>query len=271
MLAQGKRALLVGISTYDKKYEWSEINGTNDIDLVKSVLKGFSIVELRNEKATFNSICSELDRLAQNSRKGDLVYIHFSGHGQPVEDKDGDEEDGWDESFIPYDAGAYFQKGKYEGECHLLDDLLHVKLEKVRQKVGESGMVYVVMDACHAGQGFRGEIEDDSDAPERGSYVGFSESKIYRPRLARSQHYKLDARPGKSHIVMLEACRPEQLNREISVDGKYYGPLSYSIYKVLKDKRLSKDTSWCSQVLETFPKVIPSMSSQKMVIESSIK
>ena len=51
---------------------------------------------------------------------GDIVYLHFSTHGQPFEDLSGDEDDGWDESIVPVDAPIEYSKGKYEGENHLI-------------------------------------------------------------------------------------------------------------------------------------------------------
>ena len=119
------RALLIGISQYSPNYEWPAISGTNDIDLIKGILKDFSIKELRNDQATCENIKKELERLVQQSKPADIVYVHFSGHGQPVEDYDGDEADGWDEAFVPYDAGDKYVAGVYEGDKHLLDDTLN--------------------------------------------------------------------------------------------------------------------------------------------------
>ena len=140
-------ALLIGISKYSPKYNWNAISGTNDVDLIKGMLKGFSIRELRNEKATYNKIAKEFERLIQQSQPADNVYIHFSGHGQPVEDYDGDETDGWDEAFVPYDAGDKYIAGVYEGGKHFLDDTLNGYLERLRTKLGPSGNIYVVIDA----------------------------------------------------------------------------------------------------------------------------
>ena len=111
--AQKKRALLVGLSEYASNTGWNKIHGTNDIDLIKTKLIGYSIKELRNSSATYDNIISELNHLEKESQKGDTIYIHLSGHGQPVEDYDSDEPDGWDESFIPYDAHMIYDKLKY--------------------------------------------------------------------------------------------------------------------------------------------------------------
>ena len=53
--AQNKRALLVGISQYGNNTGWKNIHGANDVDLMKSVLNGFSIRELKNANATGSS------------------------------------------------------------------------------------------------------------------------------------------------------------------------------------------------------------------------
>ena len=41
--AQNKRALLIGLSKYGVNTGWNNIHGTNDIDLIKTKLIGFSI------------------------------------------------------------------------------------------------------------------------------------------------------------------------------------------------------------------------------------
>ena len=262
-------ALLIGISQYSPKYNWNTISGTNDIDLIKGVLNGFSIRDLRNEKAIYSNIVKEFERLIQQSKPGDNVYIHFSGHGQPVEDYDGDEADGWDEAFVPYDAGEKYVAGVYEGDKHFVDDTLNRFLERLRLKLGPSGNVYVVIDACHAGEQYRGE-EDDDEAPTRGSIYGISKNqKRFVAKLNNVKHYPIEAESKKANIVMMEACRSYQVNREIKRDEKFYGPLSYSIYLVLKDKPIQSDSKWFRSIEETFNKIRPAGSSQRMVIEST--
>ena len=264
------RALLIGISEYSPQYHWNSISGTNDIDLIKSVLKDFSIKELRNKNATYANITKEFERLIAQSNPNDVVYIHFSGHGQPVEDYDGDEKDGWDEAFVPYDAGEKYVAGVYEGDKHLIDDTLNGYLERLRIKLGPSGFLYVVIDACHAGEEYRGE-EDDEEAPSRGSIVGISKnSKYFVAQLNNVKHYPIVPESTKSNIVMMEACRSYQVNREIKRDEKFYGPLSYSVYLVLKETPMQSNSKWFLNVEKTFNQQKPATSSQRMVIESTM-
>jgi hypothetical protein len=264
------RALLIGISEYSPKYHWNTISGTNDIDLIKNVLKDFSVKELRNTNATYANITKELERLIAQSNPNDVVYIHFSGHGQPVEDYDGDESDGWDEAFVPYDAGEKYTSGVYEGGKHFLDDTLNGYLERLRKKLGPSGIIYVVIDACHAGEHYRGEEDDEDEAPVRGSIIGTSKNdKRFVAKLNNVKHYPIAPEKTKSNIVMMEACRSYQVNREIKRDGKFYGPLSYSVYLVLKETPMLSDSKWFLNVEKTFNQQKPATSSQRMVIEST--
>ena len=263
------RALLIGISEYCHDYKWNTISGTNDIELIKGVLVDFSIRELKDKDATYDNIIKEFERLIKQSKPSDVVYIHFSGHGQPVEDYDGDEEDGWDEAFVPYDAGDKYVPGVYEGNKHLLDDTLNTLLDRLRQKLGPEGYVYVVVDACHAGEQFRGE---EDDVPVRGSIYGISKNnKHYVPQLNTIKHYPISPESNKSNIVMMEACRSYQVNREIKRDGAFYGPLSYSVYLVLKNMTIHSNPKWFLNVEDTFNKQRPAGSSQRMVTESTVE
>ena len=143
---QRKRAFMVGISHYDTAltgYQWNNINGTEDVNLLTPILKkqGFAITSLLDEQATFDNIITQLSQFADKTKKGDIVYLHFSAHGQPVEDLNGDEEDGWDEAIIPIDAYKLYKKGVYEGKKHLLDDQLNTYVKKLRDKIGSTGFL----------------------------------------------------------------------------------------------------------------------------------
>ena len=177
--AQTKRALLVGISNYstNSATQWTDIHGANDVELIATTLKSqkFKITKVTNQQATAKRIRKELKALANSCKPGDLVYIHFSGHGQPYDDKSGDEEDGWDEAIIPYDAQKVYSKGKYEGANHIIDDELNGYFNQIRKKVGAKGFLCVVIDACHSGNTYKGdEIEDGEEIYISGTRDGFS-------------------------------------------------------------------------------------------------
>ncbi len=242
--AQRKRAFLVGISHYDTAltgYQWNNINGVEDITLLSPVLKkqGFVTTTLLDDQATFDNLITQITRFTNKTKKGDIVYLHFSTHGQPVEDQDGDEEDGWDESIVPIDAYKIYRKGVYEGGKHLTDDKLNKYIKKLREKIGPTGFLYVVIDACHAGTSSRA-----NDETIRGTHVGFTYSnKVFKPSTNKKSHYRIEASAKQSDVLFIEACRPDQVNTEIKVDGKRYGPLSYNIAQTLSGFMLTTNAS----------------------------
>ena len=272
--AQQKHALLIGISNYPQydyaDASWTPIHGTNDVQLISPILakQDFKINTLTNESATHGAIGNSLKDLVNSVHAGDIIYIHLSGHGQAVEDEDGDEADGWDEAFIPFDAERRYQENGYHGENHLLDDELNGYLSNIRRKIGETGIVYVALDACHAGSSYRGEEEEDT-VYVRGSEIGFSKTdKTYTPRINRSGSYRIATEKGMAPIYMLEACRAYEVNLEIKQDGKYYGPMTYYISRQLLTLPLSFDIKWIEDVRSCMEKD-NRLARQHMVTESS--
>ena len=269
--AQRKRAFMVGISHYDTAltgYQWNNINGVEDINLLSPILKkqGFYLTTILDEQTTYQNITNQLSNFTNQTKKGDIVYLHFSAHGQPVEDLNGDEEDGWDEAIVPIDAYKNYKKGVYEGKKHLLDDQLNTYIKKLRTKIGATGFLYVVIDACHAGTSSRA-----NDETIRGTKVGFTyHNKVFKPSTQKKSHYKVEATPKMSHVIYLEACRPDQVNMEIKVDGKRYGPLSYNIAQALQAKPLSANgNDFLNQVKASIMKGGKWPNNQNLVTETS--
>ena len=255
-----KRALLIGISDYPRHgivdASWNKIHGANDVKLISPTLKkqGFQIRELLNAQASAANIKRELAALSKRCTKGDMVYIHFSGHGQPFEDKSGDETDGWDEAIIPYDAHARYHKN-YKGQNHIIDDELEKAIDKIRKKVGPKGFVYVVLDACHMGGSSRDESESEEELYIRGTDRGFTtSSKRYVPKIDRRSHMKVKKGSQFGGVCYIEACRAYQTNAEIKENGFFYGPLTFYINRALKAKTLTSNTQWTEGIIKDMAK-----------------
>ena len=275
LYAQNKHAFLIGVSVYPQigNNPWNNIHGSNDVDMLSKTLKAqsFRITSVKNEAATAARIRKGLKAFSNTCKPGDIVYIHFSCHGQPFEDYDGDESDGWDEALVPFDALKEYHQGKYTGENHITDDELNLYLKTIRNRVGPNGIVYVVIDACHAGSSYRGEEEDADSVIIRGTDKGFSKSdKQYAPRIDKRGKIKVEKSADMANICILEACRSYQVNSEIRKDGKYYGSLSYYVNEVLKSSRLINDASWTEKVRQLMDKDIR-LVRQNLVIETSLQ
>lgn len=254
MNAETKRALLVGISDYGNAMEdpnkWANISGANDVLLLSPLFSehGYIVTSLVDSQANHTNITNALMELAKESKKGDFVYIHFSMHGQPFEDLNGDEEDGWDEALIPVDAEMLYAEGVYEGKNHLLDDELEVYFNDIRSKLGSEGQLIVILDACHSGTASRGD-----DDHIRGTREGFTRSgKDYTPDRTQetNDYFTVATTQNQSPVMFIEACRSYQVNREVrDVDtNTWYGSLSYYIAQSMKDNKTVGSDEWIDAI-----------------------
>ena len=238
-----KRAFLIGISKYraNGRTAWVNIHGKEDVDSLAPALtkKGFSVTTLVNEQATYQGIVTSLKGLISDTKKGDVVFIHFSCHGQPVEDgllkgylKD--EKDGYDEAIVPIDAGKVYSPNGYKGEKHLIDDELNGYIKSLRTKIGPKGMLYITIDACHAGESSRKGIETVRGTNEA---LTSHASKKYNPPRTNVRHYQVEKGVNLSPVLFIEACQSRERNTEIRVNGKEYR--TYVSKKVPRDKTLT--------------------------------
>ena len=274
--AENKYALLIGISEYpihsrDTELSWKSIHGGNDIDLLNKTLKqqGFKVESLKDKQATAKNVRQTLKNVESKINKGGIVYFHFSGHGQAFEDLSGDEEDGWDEAIVPYDAYIKYSDSYYKGDNHILDDELEGYFNDIRNKIGSEGFLYVVLDACHMGGASRGEESEEDEVFIRGTDNGFSlTGKKFIPKIDRRGNMMVVPLKNSGNICILEACRAYQTNSEISNNGQYYGPLSYYINKCLQTTTLSSNTD-CIETVRSLMQKDKRLIKQNMVVEKS--
>ena len=242
--AQTKRALVIGLGEQQDK-AWNKINGDKDVPLVQGMLKsaGFkSVTTLVNRQATKTGIIGAFRKMTTSCKQGDVVYIHYSGHGQQMTDVHNDEKDGLDECWIPYDA---YRKASrtYYGEKHLTDDELNVYLNAIRNKIGAKGKLLVVIDACHSGDGTRGDddevvrgVEDTlvvDSLNARGLYEAFEMVKsLFMGDNDKEMIINHKAKPLAEHWITISACRSDQVNFEMKKPA--VGKLTYALWSELK-------------------------------------
>ena len=243
--AQTKRALVIGLGEQQDK-AWNKINGDKDVPLVQGMLKnaGFkSVTTLVNREATKVGIVGAFKRLTASCKQGDVVYIHYSGHGQQMTDVHNDEKDGLDECWIPYDA-CRKASATYHGERHLTDDELNVYLNAIRNKIGAKGKMLVVIDACHSGDGTRGEdgeivrgVEDTlvvDSLNARGLYEAFEMVKsLFMGDNDQVKFINDKAKPLAERWITISACRSDQVNIEMKKPA--VGKLTYALWKELEN------------------------------------
>lgn len=258
VLAERKHALVFGLGR-QADTNWSKINGDKDAEYVRSMLMGCGFRDIRtltNERATKQGMVQAFLDLIKVCKKGDVVYVHYSGHGQYMTDLNGDEAERWtgkhsqwDESWIPYDAYMYYSK-EDRGERHFCDDEIANYLTEIRNRIGSSGKLYVVIDACHSGDATRG---NDSDC------VRGIDKEFIIPR-------DLNTKPSK-HIeerwLTISACKPFQLcfEQKAPVAGK----MTYALY-LLGDKVFSMSNKQLQSALNKYMEEHPSRLPQNPVV-----
>ena len=238
--AQTKRALVIGLGE-QQDMAWNKINGDKDVPLVQGMLKsaGFkSVTALVNRQATKTGIIGAFRKMAASCKQGDVVYIHYSGHGQQMTDVHNDEKDGLDECWIPYDA---YRKASatYHGEKQLTDDELNVYLNAIRHKIGAKGKLLVVIDACHSGDGTRGDndevvrgVEDTlvvDSLNARGLYETFEMLKsLFMGDYDKEKIINDKAKPLAERWITISACKSDQVNIEMKKPA--VGKLTYAVW-----------------------------------------
>ncbi len=229
-----KHGLVIAIGDYPAEGEWPDISSTNDVVHITSSYKllGFEDKNIRvitDDEASYQNILSSFEELLEDVQKGDVVFIHYSGHGQQVIDDNGDEIDGLDEAIVPFDSPLNFKKGVYEGERLIRDDLIGKFSYRIRKKLGVNGQLVLVMDSCHSGTGTRG------GGRARGT------DKIMAPNNYEPAYDKKESNMGVvieddniAPMASFFGASSRELNYE-TVDDQYkaVGSLSYAFASIL--------------------------------------
>jgi metacaspase-1 len=242
-----KHALIIAVGDYPAEGRWPDISSGNDVALIRGALlqQGFSNENIRvvmDNQASKQLLVKEFENMASLVQPGDIVVIHYSGHGQQIQDDNQDELDGWDESIIPWDAQIRMND-KYHGENHLRDDEIKTLTDQLRIKLGPEGNLLLILDACHSGTANRGL------ALSRGTFEKFSEPG-YNPEQNNDNGNYGDisaAEPEKmATMVTISGASQHELNYEYFDQEKdtSYGSLSYAFSRAIA--KAGKETTYRS-------------------------
>ena len=255
----GQRALLIGVGTY--KHVQPLIGPPRDVDKVERLLTehlGFErseIAVLKNDKATRENILRTIETVLINgSQPGDRIFIYYSGHGGQVEDRNGDEEDGLDETLVPVDAGI---GGELEA-LQITDDETGALLDRLADR-----NVTVIVDACHSGTVTRSvkPPEDGAATPRTIFPVALSRSTRIDPEAHKREESFVKSQGQR---VVWSAAAAHQYSWETGGEGlftKYFiegvaerradrnGNRVVSIAELL-DYTRTKAENWCANAKE---------------------
>ena len=202
--AQTKRALLIGIDTYEAKgkaiskpagsaqrndtadasrwdlLEWGNLDGSlNDVESVHELLASpkFAFAEnnihiVEEDKATRDGILQAMKKyLLEEPNRGDTVVFYYAGHGSQRYNSLTDKPFHLDETIVPADAstGAF--------------DVRDKEIARLFNQIADKGILLTaIFDSCHSGSIARGipvgsqgkarflayDTRDAADPPDKG-------------------------------------------------------------------------------------------------------
>ncbi|HRH41164.1 MAG TPA: caspase family protein [Pyrinomonadaceae bacterium] len=233
--APKKYALLIGISEYsrgvDEDKEWWNLNSKSDIEAIKQTLVrkfNFKPSEIKTlltkQETTRQSILNAFKDLTAKVQAGDIVYLHYSGHGSQVLDDNGDELDGLDETIVPSDY-----KTRQDGSRNLRDDEIGKFLNELKAK--NPANVTFVFDSC-----FSGTITRDGRQLVRGESYRGKIPKMKPNAVPDGSSGLLPKSSLGNNFVIISATRSDQTAKETDNDsnGKM-GALTFSLVKALNE------------------------------------
>nr|AYM52725.1 peptidase C14 caspase catalytic subunit p20 [Archangium disciforme] len=205
-----------------------------DMELIARAQSFSTVRKVLTKEATRERVLKELDEAARVLQAGDLFLLSYSGHGGQLPDRNNDEADAQDETWVLYDG-------------ELIDDEIHAALSRLRQGV----RVFMLSDSCHSGTVSRmayaalrntGSLEMladavlDTEAAERrfkDMPVGIA-LRTYRNNKAMYDDImaalpKEDPKSTmKATVLLISGCQDNQL----SSDGTFNGLFTANLLRV---------------------------------------
>jgi hypothetical protein len=235
-----KKALLTGINRY--RIPGADLRGcVNDVKNLKAVLMqyyGFAEKDIRlvtDYDATKKTMQTEITNLLSKAKRGDVLVLHYSGHGSNVPDKNGDEADHRDEILCPTDL---------DWNDPLLDDWLRTTFDTLPAGVN----LTIIMDCCHSGTITRAIQPPDAPIIERflpspWDLVAVESGRALRGKV-RGKRAELRRRARRSKELvpveipefLITGCRDTQTSADAYINGTYNGALTYHIVAAIKEK-----------------------------------
>lgn len=241
-------ALLIGIDMYPTQ----PLRGcVNDINLIKDYLEAdetptqvttFTASRPANPKCqqpvedqeswpTLLNILSAFDDIISAANPGDLVYVHYSGHGirlpTPTHLPHGHKNTG-DVALVVLSDSAFAR-----------EELLHgFSLANILKQMVTAGLfVTISLDCCFSGHVYR--EDDQENSAIRTVDLAVPQFSASRNHSDAAQQVFRDARPLPRWLVdpegynIITACGPHETAQEMALDGKRHGVLSYYLFTSL--------------------------------------
>ena len=168
---------------------------------------------LLTQAATSRAVSKAILDAARALKSGDLFLLTYSGHGGQVEDTNGDEADGMDETWVCYDR-------------QLVDDELYELWGQFKSGV----RIVVLSDSCHSGTVLRA-IPARASGGRRVRAMPTSVARATQKAHAKLYRSIQDAHLSSEKIavnasgLLLSGCMDNQTSRDGARNGLFTGTL----------------------------------------------
>ena len=234
-------ALLIGVSDYESghtpPYLFPNLHCASDVEHLRDVLvtkyklrydkndssKSDIVLLESHDETTVKSITNALDKLVAQTHPGDIVFVHYSGHGSEVYDDDAPQ--GVDQAIVPSDYSL-------DQSNEISNKQIRAFINEIMKPEHKPASLLLSFDCCHSG------VMDRGLGMARGKglsdYLSFMKQNY--PNVVIPHRHSAEGNPGTSQTVgfaVLSACENDQCAMEDdSGDG---GRFSIALAEALKE------------------------------------
>ena len=234
-----KKAVLVGVNRY--RIPGSDLRGcVPDVKNMSRLIQGQygfdagDITMLTDFDATKKAMEEAITGMVKGAKRGDVLLLHFSGHGSNVPDDNDEEADNRDEILCPTDLDWY-------------DPFRDDWLRNVFDGLSAGVSLTMISDSCHSGTVTR--AIEPPDAPLLERYLpspwdlatvesGRDLTATTRGTLHKATEEERKARdivPVDIPEVLISGCRADQTSADAHISGGYAGALTYHLVEALAE------------------------------------
>lgn len=230
-----KHALIIGIDIYKppvtaltetgSQRSWTNLDGCvndasamRDLVIAKYAFENSHIKTLFNAEASRDRIITELKSLVQTTKKGDVVFIFYAGHGSQMKNSLSKEADKKDETMVPADAWK-------KGVADIRDKELAVYFN---QLIDKGVLLTVIFDSCHSGSIGRGN-ENFLNDPPKARYIEGSDID--------AKDATEPARPEERGALIISAAQDFEFAKEHRDENNVaHGAFTLALLKALQQQ-----------------------------------
>ena len=228
-MAQGM-ALTIGLNAVDPQHYagWSGELAACEADAHDmgkiTISNGFSLETLLTKAATRDNVSKKIAQAARSLKPGDIFLLSYSGHGGQLPDLNGDEPDGYDETWCLYDG-------------ELVDDEIYLLMGEFQPGV----RILAFSDSCHSGSvlkaAYYGAIRRLAPLPEVNPEIHYRNMPLdvtsrtywanrdfYDPILSNPKLKEAETQV-KASVILISGCQDNQLSADGAFNGRFTGTL----------------------------------------------